>query len=486
MKIKLFGVTDKGLQRDHNEDNFAICKNLDSNDWSFDADPFHLKSKGALLVVADGMGGASYGEVASDLAQNGVREIFSKLKEIPETKKNREEFLKMTILRVNTKLVEYANQNPDHKGMGSTIVLVWIIDNFIHVAWSGDSRCYVYHQTDNELKPLTQDHSMIWQLVLHGSLTPEQARLHPDSNIITQSLGNEKSPPLPECISERLYKNTRIIVCSDGLNGMLSDSDIQRILDKKEDTPTTCKELVEAANEAGGEDNITCLMCDVLEGDSLEHSSDDEFFKGTNLSYKDKNTTEQEPNQVSQKSYIFKIVVSILLMVVLGLIFWSIFSDSELEEPRDEIYEEIIEENNRPNSITYDGNEYIIRNVNNIKIIGPMRTVLFDDNNESLSCSEDFSENCSFIENKDGYLYKKIAFSHAICPDSWGIISSRMNSKINESEVELLQPYWLITHYEDKTEKVFEIVTNEDIQSDSNTMNQEGFVFCVKAQQLNY
>ncbi|MBI1221707.1 MAG: hypothetical protein GC180_03800 [Bacteroidetes bacterium] len=267
LKFTLFGNTNVGSVRDHNEDNFTVCSDLSENIWSFSKDePRSLSKKGALLVVADGMGGTNAGEVASDIAQQSVRESFVSLKDIPQSQKERENFLKKCILDAHQKIVKHQEENLETAGMGTTLVISWIIDDMLHTAWSGDSRCYLF-DPGQELEPFSEDHSLVWDLVKKGDMTPEEARTHPNSNIINQSLGDPKSTPHPDVKSRKLYQDSRVLVCSDGLNGMLSDAEIQSYLENSEDVEQACRKLVDAANEAGGHDNITCLLMEVKEGE---------------------------------------------------------------------------------------------------------------------------------------------------------------------------------------------------------------------------
>jgi len=263
----LFGITDVGRQRSHNEDNFVVARDIAANAWGFRRrDIVPAGEAGALLVVADGMGGTNAGEVASHLAQEYVQEAFQQLTDVPGSAAKREAFLRDCIIKAHERIVAHQHANLDTAGMGTTLVIAWVIGNQLHTAWSGDSRCYVY--TPGEpLLPFTDDHSMVWDLVKKGKLSAEEARTHPESNLILQSLGSPEQPPKPSSLSTTLYSGDRVLVCSDGLNGMLPDQRIEQVLSEKNGTADTCAELVEHANRAGGEDNITCLLLDVLEAD---------------------------------------------------------------------------------------------------------------------------------------------------------------------------------------------------------------------------
>jgi protein phosphatase len=210
------------------------------------------------------MGGTNAGEVASHLAQESVQKAFQQLASIPDSSSKREKFLRQCILNAHEQIVEHQHKHLDTAGMGTTLVIAWVIGESLHTAWSGDSRCYVYDGT-SPLKPFTDDHSMVWELVKKGSLSPEEARTHPESNLILQSLGSPDNPPKPSVRSTKLRTGDRVLVCSDGLNGMLPDQRIEQLLSEENGTAETCADLVKQANMAGGEDNITCLLLDVLD-----------------------------------------------------------------------------------------------------------------------------------------------------------------------------------------------------------------------------
>ena len=321
MKFTLFGKTDVGSVRDHNEDNFAVCSDLNEKAWTFSKDsPRELSKKGALLLVADGMGGTNAGEVASDIAQQSVKAAFDALDKVPEGDKEREALLKKLIVDAHNDVVKHQESNLETAGMGTTLVIAWIIDDKLHAAWSGDSRCYVL-DADRPLKRFTEDHSMVWELVKTGDLTPEEARTHPNSNIINQSLGDPKNAPKPDAKTRPLYKGNRVLVCSDGLNGMISDEELEAILRNNQGISETCNELISHANAAGGHDNITCLLIDVLEGnEAVAGQTIPETVGGTTNSAKLR-------KKVSSAYYI----IGILLVIVAGLLYMN-YGTGQTEE----------------------------------------------------------------------------------------------------------------------------------------------------------
>lgn len=264
--IKIFSITDKGLEREHNEDYHLFCGDISKDEWSFFENKivFNLGSLGSLLVLADGMGGMNAGEVASKLAVEEVQEYFrlnvSKLQQIEISKI--EKFLMDSIKHANTKLINHQKRNPETEGMGTTMVVVWILENQLYLAWCGDSRCYISNQKSG-LQQISRDHSHVQELIDRGKLTKEQAFYHPDSNIVTQSLGDIKHPPKSDFKKQELFQDDRVILCSDGLNSMLQDNQILKVIQENPKISDCGQALINAANQAGGHDNTTIIICDV-------------------------------------------------------------------------------------------------------------------------------------------------------------------------------------------------------------------------------
>ena len=319
--ITLFGITDVGRQRSHNEDNFVVARDVSGNEWGFKRDSLvNIGKAGAVLAVADGMGGTNAGEVASHLAQEYVQQAFQQLTDVPDTSAKREKFLKNCIIEAHNRIVEHQHSNLDTAGMGTTLVIAWVLDDMLHTAWSGDSRCYVY--TPGEpLKPFTDDHSMVWDLVKKGALSPEEARNHPESNLILQSLGSPDNPPKPSSRSTRLKKGDRVLVCSDGLNGMLPDQRIEQLLAEQKGTADTCAELIQHANIAGGDDNITCLLLDVV--DAVQ--SDRPTVSSSTFFMDDGSPGSQNQDKASSKSGAGKWIALIVLLIALAGVTYAVF-----------------------------------------------------------------------------------------------------------------------------------------------------------------
>jgi serine/threonine protein phosphatase PrpC len=271
MKLQIVARTDVGKIRDHNEDNFIVSPDLEKNLWSYDQDRVYSPSlAGSLLVVADGMGGMNAGEVASRIAVEAVREIFPKFGLIP-TEQVPDAFTQIFVY-VNNRIVQHAQENPETEGMGTTLILVWLREDVVHVGWIGDSRAYLLRPGE-DLRKISKDHSLVQQWIDEGKLNDEQAFYHPQNNIVTKSLGDPSRVPEPDYERHNLKAGDRLLVCSDGLNGMLLDPQIQEImLQYGGDLKKTAESLVNAALKAGGKDNITLLMAYVGQAEGMMNS----------------------------------------------------------------------------------------------------------------------------------------------------------------------------------------------------------------------
>lgn len=310
MKLSFFGDTSVGRQRDHNEDSYLIFCNIDNN-WvevnNLEIDS--SKSKGVVFVVADGMGGANAGEVASDIAVKTVKEHIAKITSVLKDTAEIQKILNLIVLDGHNKIIKASRRNNVMQGMGTTIVIGCIFNDTLYVAWCGDSRCYVYNKNyDKELLPFTDDHSLVWDRVKNKEITAEEARLSEDSNLILQSLGGTLQKPEPEFKWIKLKKNDRIILCSDGLNSMLSNIGIQQILDFNSTPKETCASLVQSANNAGGRDNITSIVIDVLDDSEIIVETDGP---------KDKKQVKRK------KPYVLLILLILILFIVAGIYFRS-------------------------------------------------------------------------------------------------------------------------------------------------------------------
>ena len=271
LSFRLFAGTDIGL-RDNNEDNFTVCPDLTHNEWFLPDNSqakIQLGELGCIMVVADGMGGQNAGEVASAIAISTVQEWFS-AKKLPRNITKKPEavsrFLKKVITAADIQIKDHSKNNPESEGMGSTIVIVWVIEQRAYIAWLGDSRAYSF-VPDKGIARLSKDHSFVQQLIDADKLTEEAALTHPQSNIITRSLGDISQKAKADVVVHDLSNGEIIMLCTDGLCGSCLDQQIGTIIEKEQNNLQQCKEkLTEAALDAGGSDNITISLFQVIDG----------------------------------------------------------------------------------------------------------------------------------------------------------------------------------------------------------------------------
>lgn len=216
-----------------------------------------------LFAVADGMGGHRGGEVASQVAVRALEDGFLE---------PRAESLLEAVHKANEAVFVRASDDPDLRGMGTTLTAVALVegtdeddeDEVLVVVNVGDSRTYLFR--DNELDQLTEDHSLVEEMVRTGRLTPEEAEGHPQRNIVTRALGIEPEVDV-DWLTVAPYTGDRFLLCSDGLFGEVDDGGIASVLRRLEDPADAARELVRLANEGGGRDNVTVVVVDVVDDD---------------------------------------------------------------------------------------------------------------------------------------------------------------------------------------------------------------------------
>lgn len=275
MKINISAKSDVGLERTNNEDAFVFCPDLVMQNWGESLDSYvPVGALGSVAVVADGMGGANAGEMASTIALETIRCRFCRdnLESLSLTDEVIRSFLRDTITAANDAIMQRVGSDPDTIGMGTTIVLLWQIRQKAYIAWCGDSRCYVYNP-DYGLKCLSKDHSYVQELVDRGELSAKDVYGHPDSNVITRCLGDTDSPAVPDIVDYDVRMNDTFLLCSDGLCGYCSDKTIERIVARHIHDLDRCTEsLVGAALETGGFDNITIVLSSLIADRSVKIS----------------------------------------------------------------------------------------------------------------------------------------------------------------------------------------------------------------------
>lgn len=272
IKFRIAAKTDVGLVRENNEDNFQASSDLSIEPMRWvNNEICSLGDKGALLVVADGMGGMNAGEVASKIAIETVRSAFCTKNLTVEVMKNRfsiEKFMNSVIVEADKQIKAEAKSHPESRGMGTTIVIGWLLDGKLYLSWCGDSRAYIYNPQVG-LHQISKDHSYVQSLVDKGAISKEDAFDYPESNIITRCLSDSPTKAKPESLLQPygICNNDIIMLCTDGLSSMIRDNEIESIIRKNEHDMDTCSDLlIRAACDAEGADNITICMCQILQG----------------------------------------------------------------------------------------------------------------------------------------------------------------------------------------------------------------------------
>jgi serine/threonine protein phosphatase PrpC len=237
------GRTDAGRKRRRNEDAFVL-------------DP-------PLFAVADGMGGAQAGEVASRLAAAAFREFHEADELAPE------ERLKAIIQEANRRIYERAATDTDASGMGTTITAALLAGDRVFIGHVGDSRAYRVHA--GVLEQLTEDHSLVGDLMRSGRITPEEAEAHPQRSVITRALGTDPNVDV-DAFEVKAAPGDVFLLCSDGLTTMVSDEDILGIVSAAKSQEDAAAALVKAANRGGGEDNVTVVLFVLAEEQPLEET----------------------------------------------------------------------------------------------------------------------------------------------------------------------------------------------------------------------
>src|SRR5215467_5180299 len=264
INLALYAQTDVGMVRSGNEDNFLILDLSTGRSWTAsDEEPPDLLTYsqgyyGTLLAVSDGMGGALAGEVASRMAVETVRDRMLQLQahEI-YGKMPFHERLRLSIEEANILINGESQTNPEHKGLGATFSAVAVLCAQVFFGQVGDSRAYLIR--GNNIVRTTKDQSLVQQLIDAGQITEEEAETHSYRNVILQALGahsnvNVEVGCLPLCNMDTL------VICSDGLSGKVHQDEIARTIHEARDFKSACQELINLANERGGEDNITVVI----------------------------------------------------------------------------------------------------------------------------------------------------------------------------------------------------------------------------------
>jgi protein phosphatase len=269
MRAIASGLTDVGLQRDHNEDSYAVLAEYD------------------LFIVADGMGGHRAGDVASRLATDAIAEFFRSTAQEDatwpfhfDTSLSEDENRLVTGIRVaNRRIFERSIRSRDCAGMGTTVVgaLYSRKKNRLFVGHVGDSRAYRVRA--GVIKQLTRDHSLINDYIMAMPELTEEQRAELPKNVITRALGMQDSVSV-DLVSDEPQVGDVYLLCSDGLSGMLTDEQIMSIVDSSSEPSEVCRRLIAKANENGGEDNITALVIRFDDSPAVEGTTPASDSKG--------------------------------------------------------------------------------------------------------------------------------------------------------------------------------------------------------------
>jgi serine/threonine protein phosphatase PrpC len=227
-------VTNVGLVRKNNED------------------AYKCDVEKGIFIVADGMGGCVAGEVASTLAVDTVYQVVSSKQDCPLLETLRESFY-----QANNRIYETGKNNSKYSGMGTTLTVAWIKDDTIYTAHVGDSRAYLIRE--GKITSLTEDHSLVGELMREGGLTEEEAMVHPQKNILTRALGCSPFVEV-DVSSTKMLVGDYLLLCTDGMSNLITSAEIVEVIIKTKDIKKIVRKLVELALKRGGHDNITAIL----------------------------------------------------------------------------------------------------------------------------------------------------------------------------------------------------------------------------------
>ena len=245
---RVFGLTDVGRSREHNEDTFLVA-NLESGQrvgFEREALDVPAPAHGLLFLVADGMGGAASGELASSMASNVVLDMLcDEWKELNlPTSLDFACALRDATMEANRRIHDFARLNPEHRGMGTTATIAGLLGDTIYVVQVGDSRAYLLR--DGQAKQLTKDQSLMQRLVEAGEMTQEQAESSDRRNIILQALGPEAVVTV-DLTHQQLRRGDTLILCSDGLSGLVKGDEMARIAAASPNVGAMCQHCLKCS-----------------------------------------------------------------------------------------------------------------------------------------------------------------------------------------------------------------------------------------------
>lgn len=243
--MNVSALTDVGLVRKNNEDSFYKSTDFDL----------------PLFVVADGMGGHNAGETASNMAIEIVKKYFVENKNSLNSEKRLISIIKDSIKEANEKIYKLSKDDKLCSGMGTTITLAYILGEKIYIGHVGDSRAYIIN--NSHICQITEDHSLVQELVKSGSITIEECKTHPQRNMITRAVGTSEDIEV-DIIIKTFNQNDILFICSDGLSNMVNDNDIIHIFNNESLIKKACENLIKKAKDNGGKDNITVIAIELV------------------------------------------------------------------------------------------------------------------------------------------------------------------------------------------------------------------------------
>jgi len=241
-RIASFGKSDRGLKRSNNEDAFLVDESLGIN------------------VLADGMGGAAAGELASGIFAQAALEVFSNHHQSAQAGLEAQELLQKVYVLAHSRILKHVKANPEHRGMGCTAELLFLHDDKFSLGHIGDSRTYLYRR--GQLKLLTKDHSLVQQQLDQGLISRDQAKVHRYRNVLLRAVGTGEALAV-DFLKGKVAPGDMFLLCSDGLTSLVDDGRIQEVLASDPDISAKIDTLIDLAKSAGGHDNVTVILSEV-------------------------------------------------------------------------------------------------------------------------------------------------------------------------------------------------------------------------------
>ena len=299
--VHVFGRTDVGRTREHNEDAFVVADLTTGNATLQPEVRSHVVGpRGTLFMVADGMGGAAAGEIASAMAvEVVVRDLVMRWSASSSTDPaNFVAAVRAATEHANARIHRYAGEHREYRGMGTTATIAGLLGDTLYVAQVGDSRGYLVR--DGQARQITKDQSLMQRLVEAGEITAEEAEVSDRRNIILQALGPEPQIRV-DLTHQQVRRGDVLILCSDGLSGLVRADEIARAVREEPELVALCKRLIDTANSAGGPDNITVIAAR-FDGEGLTAPGNEDEVGHRVYSIPGEATPEPEPPLVGRTS----------------------------------------------------------------------------------------------------------------------------------------------------------------------------------------